>query len=243
MKHVLLRNLYLIVCCLFGHSLFAQTYGNPTAKSYLVKTTGEKLFGKVQIQRALQGNFTIVFNDSANFDLGKISQFENTEGWFAVVPKHYLHPERSFTENILLKRVIIGKADVYSKYDLLLRRPGSIPYDYFSIKHELLQEVEYTNLRSALRENSQSMKLLNHHQNYKRLTLLLFGAGFSTTFYGIAKGAQRKLERPSSASYQGPGFRWTSAAYVGMGITLSAFIPYFLKDNKLKQALDAYNQR
>jgi len=39
-----MKNLYLVACCLFYHSLLAQTSENPTAKSYLVKTTGEKFF-------------------------------------------------------------------------------------------------------------------------------------------------------------------------------------------------------
>lgn len=86
------------------------------------------------------------------------------------------------------------------------------------------------------------MKLLNQHQNYKRLSLFLFGAGFATTFYGIVTGAPRRLNRPPSVTDPIPGFKWTTAAYAGIGVTLSAFIPYFRKEQKLKQAIDVYNQ-
>lgn len=242
MKNFLWKSSYFLACYLFWQSAWAQTSSNPLEKNYLVKTTGEKYFGKVQIQRDTQGNFVIVFNDTTNFDLGKINGFENTEGRFAIAQKHYLQKQRGFTENILLKRVIVGKVDIYGKYDLILRRPGIIHYDYFSIKKESLQEVDFEHLRSSLQDNPQSMKLLDQHQNYKRLSLLLFGAGLTTTFYGLAKGLPRKLERPPSAVDEGPGFKWKPATYAGIGITLTAFIPYFLKERKLAQALEAYNR-
>lgn len=133
----------------------------------------------------------------------------------------------------------LEQVEVYAKYEAIPSTRASRRYDYFSVRNEPLQKVDDDNLRLALQDNRKSLDLLKQYRNYKRAGLILFGAGITTAQDGLVKSA-RETKRTPTGEYT--SLKLNSTCYIGLGVMLSGFIPFSLKDPKLKRAIDVYNQ-
>lgn len=218
----------------------------PSAPDYLVTNKGEEYHGQVKITQDMWGKMTLLYNDSLTFNMNEVRRFENGSGYFAVIQDIKTGSNSAILGSIVLKRVARGNVEVYEKFDFSGRNSNNKPnYDYFNRRNDLIRKVEYDNLKAALKDNEQSMRYLKQYKTYKILNIGLLGLGLATTFYGLVTSSSESGEEtqidPATGKPAGD-FKLNSTAYVGIGVTLTSFVPYFLKSSKLKQAIDAYNR-
>ena len=213
----------------------ADEYG-----SFILLENGDKLYGKVEKVVPYAGQAYLLLDGSERHDFGNVRAYQDDNGFFVKL--------RSTPWNYeFVRRVIEGKIDFFSSTHLTVVDEGYgypfAPYrsyrrravvaseniDYFSKDGVDILPVNFHNLYEALSDNPESMKYLNDYRTMETLQWGLLAGGTVVTLIGL-----------SSSNYQ--THYVSPLVYVGCLATVSAYIPFFLKDTKLQLAIKVYNK-
>jgi hypothetical protein len=130
-------------------------------------------------------------------------------------------------DNLFLKRIVDGRVSVYSQYNPLRPNENRNLYQYFSLKSNYIQELNYANLKSSLSDDEESMRIVTEYNFYNSLFTRLLWIGCTSSIYGFfSEGTESNF-----------------VSYFGISCILGSTIPFILKANKLDKAIDIYNSR
>jgi hypothetical protein len=210
-------------------------YGN-----FILLENGDKLYGKVEKVVPYAGQPYLLLEGSERHDFGSVRAYQDDEGFFVKLRATPWSYE-------FVRRVIEGRIDFFSTTHLtVIDEPYGPPYDrhrpfrmqsviasekidYFSKNGIDILPVNFHNLSDALSDNPESMKYLN---DYRKLDILQWGL--------LASGTVMTLIGISASDYE--NHHISPFVYAGCLTTVSAYIPFFLKDTKLQLAIKVYNK-
>ena len=205
--------------------------------SYIVLRSGDKLNGKVEIKSPVFDRKYLTLNDSIKYTLDKVEYFQNEDGYFRVYAKS--------GNNMLLKREKRGKVDLYSSYSVshtpgaFTAAPGgavsyspgmvtTVRFDYY-MKNNGIKELDYSNLKKDLSDNAESMRYLKSYNTLRYVQWGIFAAGAVMVISAFAR-----MDKDEGLP---------KGLLIGGGVVMGAsFIPSMAKDDRLRQAVEAYNE-
>ncbi|MFH1197635.1 MAG: hypothetical protein V1720_18190 [bacterium] len=210
-------------------------------KSYVILTTGEKLFGKVEYTNPLLGEKGVMLNDTTKIPLSKVKFFENADGYFGVV-------RSNFSFNVV-RRIKVGKINLFNETSSYYAPPafhtvstpggsftvssggGGVNFmssDYFNKGDGDIKAVSYANLKKELADNPVSIEYLESYNLCNIISWGLVITGLGLTIGTMASAS--KEEPPSGAMLT-----------IGIGTAISAWIPYLMKGGNMQKAIETYN--
>ncbi|MFZ1977060.1 MAG: hypothetical protein WAV76_03815 [Bacteroidota bacterium] len=210
-------------------------YGN-----FILLENGEKLYGKVEKVVPYAGQPYLLLDGLERHDFGNVRAYQDDNGFFVKLRSTPWSYE-------FVRRVIEGKIDFFSStyltfvderygYPFAPYRPyrrhavvASEYIDYFSKDGVDLLPVNFHNLYEALSDNPESMKYLDDYRTMETVQWGLLIGGTAVTLIGL-----------STSNYQ--THYVSPLVYAGCLATVSAYIPFFMKDTKLQLAIKVYNR-
>ncbi|MFA6540601.1 MAG: hypothetical protein WCT99_03290 [Bacteroidota bacterium] len=217
--------------------VFPFLYAQQPDSTFLHLNTGEKKFGKVEFKDPFLSRSYILFNDSTRYELKEVKAFQNSDGYFAKLPGRSAR---------VVKRVIAGKVDFFSETQSYYHVGNSFSYntpmgtmtsttpgsfstttiEYFCKDGSELQDASYSNLRTALADNTKSMQLLDEYR-----TMNYFKYGIGTVGLAIIVAGITAKDGPSK-----------NTVIAGAIVVNLAWIPSLMQGGKIDQAIRVYNQ-
>lgn len=193
---------------------------------------------KVELKFELPSS-QIIMAGTQKFNDSQVKFYQGSQGYFANIKEFNLLKISFFA-----KRISAGKINLFEfTQSSVGSRAGSTfkKIHYFNSEFEDIKKVTYANLKSALSDNEESMRLLNEYKklNTAGTVLKISGgvitAGFALMF--INKTIKNK-NNPEPKSTK-PEFMGIIGGCLisGVGVMLE-----FPKAKKLRQACDAYNK-
>jgi hypothetical protein len=208
--------------------------------SFILLENGDKLYGKVEKVVPYAGQAYLLLDGSERHNFEDVRAYQEENGFFVKLRATPWNYE-------FVRRVIEGKIDFFSSTHLTLiderygypfdpYRPyrrhavvASENIDYFSKDGIDLLPVNFHNLYEALSDNPESMEYMNNYRTMEILQWGLLAGGTAVTLIGL-----------SSSNYQ--THYVSPLVYIGCLTTVSAYIPFFMKDTKLQLAIKVYNR-
>ncbi len=213
-------------------------------KEYIIQNSEEQIFGKVEYNKAnlFSTEMSHFLVDSTRYEIKDVKAFQNSESYFAKI----------YMEDDFVKRESEGKIDLYSTtynygggsggtFNTITTPHGSFTtfspgfsggtstINYFSKDGGKVLNANYDNLREALKDNIESMALLD---DYRTLNYVQYGAGIigigliASAFIGVDKDTK-------------PNFG--TIALGGIIANIGIWIPSMVKSNKLQESIKVYN--
>lgn len=212
MKSVLLLLIYL------STEMFAQN-----DSSFIEFVNGEKLFGKVKYKVINNGPSYLTLNDSAQFLIGRVTSFQNEDGYFT---KHEGY------KNNFLKRIVAGRINLYQETVSIPGNPYSttssdISFEYFSKDNGDIMRADYEKLERALSDNLESLNRLKTYKTLEYVHWGMLGGGAALIIAGLLTGSK---DKPN-----------LTLIVTGSVVGALSIIPYFMRKPQLKSAINYYN--
>lgn len=153
---------------------------------------------------------------------------------------------RDDVEEELIVRRVSGRLDLYAS---LRARDPQFPYAYFSKGDGLIQEVNYKNLRVALRDDPASAALIASSRTWHWAHRGLFAGGTALALWGAFRVPSDNSDANSNVALAVAGlftgdfnFRPDAVLLTGLGMVALSFIPRALKTIKFRKAIRTYNR-
>ena len=206
--------------------LYSQGLKKTDDSNYVKLKNGKILYGDIRFTQDRLDNILASFNDTLLISLYEIENISINSKYLTIYHKPTRFGSDYKIENILLKRIRNNNLQVYSNYNPFKINDNNISYDYFSKDNNTMQEVNYQNLTKSLNDNQESMDILEQYNFFNKLALKLLFVGLSTAIYGILS------DRPEGKYIQ----------YFGITCSAGSIVSFFIKKNKLNDAIDIYNR-
>ena len=217
---------YFAILAAVCHGILYPQELNKTGNSNYIELKNRKiLYGDIKFRQDRLDNTVISYNDTLRISLYDINNINNERGYFTVYQKVNQSGSDYKIENTLLRRIRNSRLQLYSIYNPF-KTDNSNSYDYFSKNDSTIQEVNYQSLTKSLDDNQASMNILYQYNFFNKLAFKLLFVGLSTAVYGM-------LSTRTEAKY---------IQYFGITLSVGSVVSYFIKKNKLNNAIDIYNK-
>lgn len=219
--------------------------GNVINSRYFIELeNGKMILGKFEEKNPFLAKRYFLTNDEKKIKLENVKSYKNEDGYFHEVPD-------VFSSKAFAKRVAHGKIDLYSK-KISTNVPGSFnglsasgggfsslttgssfeySVAYFKKDTDSLTIASYSNLKTALKDNQKSLELLKKHK-----TLSYIQGGLVIAGLGMVIAALTSVDEDEGITDGG------ILLAISGGIVINAnWIPYFMKQGVIEDALEEYN--
>ncbi len=245
--------LFISIIILFSIQLMAQVNSTKSStteqdsskvREYILLNNGEQVFGEVEYKKTnsfAYANRDYFLVDSTRYETKDVKAFQDSIDYYA----------RIFNEEEFVKREKQGNVDIYSttyhawgsggSFNVISTPHGSFTtytpgsyggeyeVNYFSKPNGNVLEVDYDNLHEELKDNIESMALLDE---YRTLTYVKYGAGLAGLGLIIASFNGVDEETPPNFGMMALG---------GIVANLGIWIPNMMQNEKLKESIKVYN--
>jgi len=207
----------------------------------------------INVKSPFLGKAHLLIDGKQKINLLEVEAFQNAKGYFI-----YDFVGNSLTKKIL-RREIIGNIDTYS-YSYTAAGVGGFTAGagtYVPTTHRVnkmlfkkgsgpLQKTKLSNLKIAMADNPESMKLLKQVGNSYILDGTLWAAGLAMVIGGILHSEKKDRESNISTNpnnfAQQDSFKMSPFFYIGGVVATIPFFTYGLKDRKKRKAILIYNK-
>nr|MDA3813321.1 hypothetical protein [Candidatus Cloacimonadota bacterium] len=211
-----------------------------TNSEYFIELeNGKKIIGDFEEKKPFLQKIYFLTSDKNRIELEEIKSYKNEDGFFHKVPD-------PFSTTAFARRIVEGKIDLFSKkvsQSMPMTGGGGaftpfstgLSYEYdvaFFKKNGEILKANYPNLKIAINDNQNCAKYLKKYKtlNYVQAGLIIGGLG-------MIIGAFTSVDKDEGLSDGGK-----SIAILG-GIVVNAnWIPYFMKQDIIEDALKEYNK-
>ena len=235
---MIFRSVVLLLLLVPGVVL-AQT--KASEDDHVVLRNGKTLWGDIQIFKSAQtSQLYVVYKNHMRYGLGEIRSFSNNGAFFYSL--NHLRKGGGITrlEPILLQRRIEGRVHVYSRLDEPPRPSDLLRYDYYSMGDDVPTVIKLKFLRQDLANNPPSMAALKRAGLFKGMGDALFTGGVLTALVGLEKSVTTAEDGLGNLRRR---FTLSSTLVIGVGMAVSALLPYSLSKARVRKAIGHYNRR
>ena len=243
-----MNRFYLLLVVFLVMSINSKGQQADDNKDYIYTTNNELIYAnKVKHKTPfLASNYFLV--DSVRYEQGNIKFYNNTDGFFANISKYEGLGPLGFAE-----RVSKGKISLYNKQVSMYNPSHMGPHgmmmgggfsqntlQYYNKGFESIKKAKYKYLVEDLADNLNSMDYLAKYKRNRNIATGLFIAGGAIGITGlvgfISKTSNTGGEPPQDTSVN------TTLMITGLGSMMVGSIITLGAPNKIKKAVDAYNE-
>ena len=229
MRILLLTTLLLIIVSASG---FAQY------RNFVELRDSTIIRGKVELSQKMFKKTRLIVNDTTEIPLYKVRAYQISDGYFLRMNQGY--------GDDFAKRIEEGNIDLYTRVQTHMSTPSYMPgpmgtstfvgggfsqtnVEYFSKNGEKLQKANARNLKKALFDNPESMRLLQKRDNLTVVQVLGIIGGATLAIGSVV--AQKDKEDINLSGF----------VIGGMIMSGSSWIPHFQKKELTQEAIEVYN--
>lgn len=206
---------------------------------HLVLRSGKMLWGDIQLFKSVQtSQLYVVYQDSIRYDLGEIRTLSSKGASFYALTEVRKTGRGASLNPILLQRRIDGRVRIYSHLKAPPRSSDPLRYAYYSMGDAVPVRVKIQFLRRDMADYPPSVDALKRAALFKNMGHALFGVGMVTALVGLensvtfGEGFLDSIDRK---------FVVSSTLLIGLGMVISALLPYNLSKARVREAVRLYN--
>lgn len=204
---------------------------------HIVLTDGRIVYGLTNIIRVPGGGSAVTADDSILFPLSSVSSFTMRNSRFSTLQRTRGSGRELSFENLILKRIVAGKIDIFTSLESLRSSPREPRYEYFAKGSTQLQEVSISDLVKAMEDQPECVEILSATSTRRLLKFGLMATGGVLTGYGLFQSAQDAKTNPSGE------IGINSFLYIGLAVFAGSFIPDDNADENIRRAIELYNSK
>jgi hypothetical protein len=224
-----------MVLIFFSIPSAAQMKDGELRDDHIVLTDGRTIHGLTNIVRTPDGGNAVTLDDSVLFSLSNVSSFTMRNSRFSTLQRTRGRGRDMSFEQLILKRIVAGRIDIFTSLESLRRSPREPQYEYFSKGSDQLKEVTVSDLTDAMEDKPECVEILSSTSTMRIVKYGLMAAGGAMTGYGLFQSAQDAKTNPTGDVNINPFL------YVGLGIFAGSFIPDDKAQENIRAAVQRYN--
>ena len=242
--------LIISIIILFSFQLLAQVDTPKTLQysgqeqEYLLLNNGEQIFGKVEYKNTNSfsyANRSYFLVDSTRHEIKDIKAFQDSLGFYAKISGEDDFVKREAEGNIDLYSTTYSYGGTGGTFNTINTPHGSFTtftpgsyggtskVEYFSKNGGEVLSVNYGNLREVLKDNMESMALLD---DYRTLNYVKYGAGI--VGIGLIVSALLDMDKDTPPNFG-------TMAIGGVIANIGIWIPSMVQKDKLQKSIKVYN--